>query len=394
MEQKDKKTGFRDFISEEVKIIKNPDFFKITFTPEQIIDRKVTFDFYREVAIFVKYKKPNNLLLKGFPGSGKTVTANFVLREIDEIKDNINTSIINCNDKSSLDVLRVLTKEPSKGNFNTLMINFLEKLDKDTLIVLDEIDRSNKIEKLLYYLSRPTELKKDFDKNISVVLISNNLHWEDNLKDSVRSSLQLKTIVFNPYSVPEIKKILKDRIKFGFVDTKAISQEIIDFISEQCVKERRGDCRVALESVFYSAQIAESQNRDKIEIDDVRKAIKTARYKSDKLLVEKLKDNQLLTLYLVCDTKFNTLEDLHKNYIEVIKNERMNIEKITREMIFHIINYLEDLCLINKKISIVMDNKNIPRRNTNIICNIETNLVVDELIIRGLRLSQKEETKS
>lgn len=386
-----KKTAFRDFISEEVKIIGNPDFFKTTHTPLQIIDRKETFDFYREVAIFIKYKKPNNLLLKGFPGSGKTVTANFVLREIDEIKDNINTSIVNCNDKSSLDILRILTKQQTKGNFNILMLKFLEEIKKDTLIVFDEIDRSNQVEKLLYYLSRPTELKKDFKKNISVVLISNNLHWEDNLKDSVRSSLQLKTIVFNPYSAQEIKRILKERINLGFVDAKAISSELIDFIADQCVKERSGDCRVAIEAVFYSAQLSESNRRLKIEIDDVRRALKTAINKSDKLLVQKLKDNQLLTLYVVCSTKFNTLEEIHKNYVEVIKNEKINVEKITREMIFHIINYLENLCLISKSISIVMDDKNIPRRNTKIVCNIDDNLVVEELIIRGLRLSQTED---
>jgi len=393
MEEKNKKTGFRDFISQETKIIKNPDYFKITYTPSQIIDRKVTFDFYREVAIFIKYKKPNNLVLKGFPGSGKTVTANLVLREIDGIKDKIDNCIVNCNDKSSLDVLRVLTKEYSKGNFNSLMLKFLEGLQKDTLIILDEIDRSNKIEKLLYYLSRPTELKPDFDKNISLVLISNNLHWEDNLKDSVRSSLQLKTIVFNPYSEQEIKKIIKERVKYGFFDSKSISQSLIDFISERCVKERKGDCRVAIESVFYSAQLAESNGRLTIDIDDVRKALKIAINKSDKSLVQKLKDNQLLTLYVICSTKFNTLEDIHKNYTDTIKNEKINVDKITKEMIFHIINYLEDLCLVTKNIAVVMDN-NIPRRNTKIICNIDENLVYDELIIRGLRLTQKELDKN
>lgn len=62
-------------------------------------------------------------------------------------------------------------------------------------------------------------------------------------------------------------------------------------------------------------------------------------------------------------------------------------------MIFHIINYLDYLCLINKTIPIVMDN-NIPRRNTKITCNIDTNLVIAELIIRGLRLSQKEGNKN
>lgn len=353
MAQEKSKSKFRSFISGDVKIIKNPDYFKITFTPLQIIERKETFEFYREIGIFMKYKKPNNLLLKGFPGSGKTVTVNFVLKEIDEVKDKINALTVNCNDKSSLEILRVLTNERSKSNFDSLMNQFLENITEDTMIVFDEVDRSNKIEKLLYYLSRPTEIKPKFDKNISLVLISNNLHWEENLKDSVRSSLQLKTIIFNPYSETEIKNIIKTRIKNGFIDEKAIDKELIDSIASICVKERRGDCRVAIEAVFYSAQIAESHNRKIIEKEDVRKALKLAINNSDKSLVQKLKDNQLLILYLVSSIKFNTLDEIHKSYLETIKKERLKIEPITKVMVFHIVNYLDDLCLINKKILVV-----------------------------------------
>lgn len=389
MAQDKSKSSFRKFISSDVQIIKNPDYFKITFTPMQILERKETFEFYREVGIFMKYKKPNNLLMKGFPGSGKTVTVNFVLQQIDEIKDNIDTLQVNCNDKSAVDVLKVLTDERSKSNFDALMKLFLTGLKRDTLIVMDEVDRSNKIGRLLYYLSRPTEMIPSFNKNISVVLISNNIHWEDNLKDSLRSSLQLKTVIFNPYTKASIMKILKTRIKDGFVNDKAISSDLIERVAEACVKERRGDCRVAIEAVFYAAQTAEAQGRRMIQEDDIRKALKIAISKSDKALVQKLKDNQLLVLYLVCSTSSRTLEEMHKGFVEAIRNEKLKIEPVTKVMVFHILNYLDDLCLINKKIEVTMEN-NIPRRSTQITCNVDRTTVLEELVIRGLRLSAEE----
>jgi Cdc6-like AAA superfamily ATPase len=342
----------------------------------------------------MKYKKPNNILLKGFPGSGKTVTVNFVLKEIDEIKDNLDSIIINCNDKTSLDVIKSLIVQTRKdnlvrGNFNELIKIFLEGIQKDILIVLDEVDRSNKMEKLLYYLSRPSEIFPDFKKNISVVLISNNLGWEENLRDSIRSSLQLKKITFNPYSENEIKKILNVRIKKGLFDSEAIEKSLIDLIAKTCVKKRRGDCRVAIESVFYSAQIAESNDRNYVLREDVKKALGFAIDKSDKVLVEKLRDNQLMILYLLCSSKFNNLEELHFHYIDIIKKEKLKIDSITKVMVFHIINYLDNLCLIDKKVTVSMDKNNIPRRNIDITCKVNAGIVIDELSIRGLRLANE-----
>ncbi len=394
MEEDNQKSKFRSFIS-PATIIKNPEYFKITHTPSQIVERKETFDFYRELATFMKYKKPNNILLKGYPGSGKTVTVNFVLKEISDVKDNITSVIVNCNAKSPLEVMKTLIMQFNKtqpiGNFTTLSKQFFKSLDKDILIVLDEIDRSVKIEKLLFNLSRPTEVVSDFKHNISIVIISNNLHWEDNLKDYIRSSLQLKQITFNPYSENEIKKILKVRIRRGFIDENAIDKSFIDSIAQICVKRRRGDCRVAIEAVFYAAQNAEANKRSNIIEEDIKKALKLAIDQSDKMLVQKLRDNQLLILYVLCSHQKENLEEIHENYMNILKSDKLKIEPITKIMVFHIINYLDDLCLIDKKIVVSLDDKKIPRRNMNITCNVNQGTVIDELSVRDLRLSNEKQ---
>ncbi len=384
-----KKSKFEDIVSAKQTIIKDADYFKITYTPDEIIERKETYELYKELSIFTKYRKPNNVLLKGFPGSGKTVTINIIIKKLKNIFEDIDIYFDNCNDKSSSDILKNLLGGTAKGNIHSLMGQFLDSIEKDTLIILDEIDRSNKIESLLYYLSRPTEIKKLFNKNISLILISNNLRWEDSIKkDSIRSSLQLKTLVFNPYSEKEIKGIIKDRISSGFYDPKAILTESIDLIAKRVSKEKRGDCRVAIETVFNSAQIAESKKRNQIFKEDVQQALKIAINDSNKVLVSKLKDNQLLTLHVISSYEFNTIEDIHNNYIAAIKRGKLNIDNITKIMIFYILNYLDDLCLIEKSISTEMKD-GIPRKSTKIEVQVDKEIVLDELIIRGLRLTRE-----
>ncbi len=383
-----KKSRFREIVSSNKNIIKDAEYFKVTYTPIEIIERKETFELYRELSVFTKYRKPNNILLKGFPGSGKTVTINFIIKELNERFKDIDVLYANCDSKSSSSVLKVLTGDSTKNNFSNLMGKFLDLIKKDTIIILDEIDRSNKIESLLYSLSRPNEINKSFNKNISFILVSNHLRWEDTLRDNIRSSLQLKQIIFNPYSEHEIKNILKDRIKNGFHNIKAISNELLELIARIISKEKRGDCRVAIEALFYSAQLSESRNRNEIIQEDVRQALKIAINKSDKSLISKLKDNQLLVLYLVTNLEFKSLDDLHKGYHDTIQKEKMNIEGISRVMIFYILNYLDDLCLIEKTIITEMEN-GIPRKRTKINPNVDKEVVLDELVIRGLRLSNQ-----
>src|SRR3989344_471437 len=384
-----KKSKFEDIVKVDQAIIKNPDYFKTTYTPEEIIERKETYELYRELSIFTKYRKANNILLKGFPGSGKTVTINIIIKHMEKLFQDIQVFSVNCNDKSSSDILKNLLGGNAKGNIHSLMNKFLDSINKDTLLIMDEIDRSNQIESLLYYLSRPTEAKKNFNKNISIILISNNLRWEDSIKkDSIRSSLQLKTLVFNPYSENEIKHIIRERVKQGFHDYKAILDESIDLIAKRVSEEKKGDCRVAIEAVFNAAQIAESKKRNQIHKEDVQEALKKAINNSDKVLISKLKDNQLLTLYVVSTFDFNTIEDIHKNFVETIIKERLDIERITTVMVFHILNYLDDLCLIEKLVTTEMESGT-PRKGTKIKLNIDRGLILDELIIRGLRLTRE-----
>lgn len=385
----EKKSQFGKFLVKESTIIGNPEVFKLGWIPDHIIERKETFEFYREASIFLNYRKPNHILLKGLPGSGKTVTADFVLDELKREKPEIQTFKANCNAKSEIEIMQTLMQEFYKSSIRELEKSFVERIGVgDALVILDEVDRSSSIDNLLYFFSRPHESFPTFKGNISVILISNNLKWEDGLQVRVRSSLQLKQITFVPYTFKQIKRIVKARVSMGFLNPKAISDELIDFLAEEVEKTRRGDCRVAIETAFYAAQTAEIDNRKEILKEDIGKALKASIRASDKEKITKLRDHQLLVLYAVMLSQGKTLSAVYEHYVNELRDQNPSFKPHSRIMTFHTINCLDDFGLISKKIEILKDQKGIPHRTIRVRSLVDDDVVLDELRVRDLRLSQ------
>ena len=387
------KNKFERYMLKPHFIIKDPFIFKIDSAPPKVIERKQSDDFYRELSVFVGYRKPNNLLIKGFPGSGKTVTVNFAMQELKKIKPDIEIFQIHCYGKSSSNILKFMLKDDvTQKSLESMMMLFLEKLKNDCIIVFDEIDRSDRILYLLYYLSRPKELVPNFNKNISLILISNNFAWEESLPDKIRSSLQLTEIIFPPYNANEIQNIIKQRIKLGFKEPRAISDELINYISQKVVEEKRSDCRLAIEIIFYSALEAESDNEKTINQKHVNSAVKSAIYSLDKQMVTKLDDHQLLTLCATCINHINSVEDLYKSYSSLIKDNHLNIKTKGKVMVVHhYLNYLDDIGAIDKNVDVTMTKDNVPKKSLKTKCKIDKDIVLEELNIRGLRLTENYE---
>ena len=384
-----KKTSFEKYILKEAKIIKDPEVFKMAYPPKELIERKESTELFREVASFINYRKSNHILIKGPPGVGKTVTVRAVLSEIESLNSGFELFEINCAAKASNDILSSLNDQSTqKETFEDGLKSFLSKLDKDALIVFDEIDRSYKIDSLLYYLSRPSEIIKNFKHNINLILISNNLGWDENIRDSTRSSLQLKNITFSPYSADKLKQIVKKRIEIGFIDPKAISEQSIDIICQDTAHKRKGDCRVAIETTFYAAQNAESKGRTKIIHKDITNALKIVINSLDKERISKLKDNQLIVLFCCLLENKRSLDNFYRDYSRCAKSHNFKIQ--SKGMVFHIIQYLSDMGFIDKSHTIEKEANLPPKRIMEIKCKISYDPILNELRLRDLRLSKEE----
>src|SRR3989338_7453555 len=183
----------------------------------------------------LKSEKPSNLYLYGKTGTGKTLTVKYVMEQMIEVahKKDIGFGIyyINCKLKRVADteyrLIAQIGREfgleiPSTGlptdEVYRLFMNYIKKSKKLIILILDEIDQlvEKAGDEILYNLTRlSTELK---DSDISLIGISNDLKFTDNLDPRVRSSLSEEEIVFPPYNAIQLQDILRQRSKSAFRD--------------------------------------------------------------------------------------------------------------------------------------------------------------------------------
>jgi cell division control protein 6 len=80
--------------------------------------------------------------------------------------------------------------------------------------------------------------------------------------------LQCSSVSFESYSVPELKEILNERIKYAFLDN-VLDSDVVGLCAAHAFK-LGGDARVALEVLLKSGRLAERENSRKIEPKHVR----------------------------------------------------------------------------------------------------------------------------
>ncbi|MBU2634637.1 MAG: AAA family ATPase [Nanoarchaeota archaeon] len=387
-DKKKKCKEFEDYLDREKIIIKNPAVFDNAYNPEEIVKRKETYLLYSEVSDFVNYRNPNNLLLVGLPGTGKTVTVEHIQKKMNNIlkEKKIKTIKINCADKTSNQILSFMIGDVTKlTSDNLLLKKFFSNMEEDCLLILDEIDKARGIQKLLNNLSRPKEVQEDFSKNLSLILISNDLNFADSLESYIRSSLKLKTIYFEPYSKNALTNILKERISLGFVNDKSITNILIKFIAEKTSSGRRGDCRIAIDTLFYSAKKAEQDNRDFITERDITLMFDKSIRQIEQNRIAKLTNNQLIVLVACSKSKNKSVEDIQEEYLNL--SGKMGLKQLkSKSMIFYLLNYLDMQNLIFREIKTIVKN-NIPKKEMLISLKVSEDIIMDEFNKRTLNLT-------
>src|SRR5207247_2832538 len=117
----------------------------------------------------------------------------------------------------------------SMGEATDRILDFIQKKKKlHVVLIIDEVDSlvDRTGDDILYNFTRANERISE-GGFISLIGISNSLTFKDKLDPRVRSSLSEEEIVFNPYTVEQLQKILLDRAKLAFSDC-AISNGAIN----------------------------------------------------------------------------------------------------------------------------------------------------------------------
>ena len=340
-----------------------------SYTPSTIPHRE---DQIKQIASILapalKSEKPSNLFLYGKTGTGKTLTVKYVMEQMTEIarKKEIGFGIyyINCKLKRVADteyrLIAQIGREfgleiPATGlptdEVYRLFMNYIKKSKKLIILILDEIDQlvEKAGDEILYNLTRlSTELK---DSDISLIGISNDLKFTDNLDPRVRSSLSEEEIVFPPYNAIQLQDILRQRSKSAFRDG-VISDGVIEKCAAYAAREH-GDARRALELLRVAGELAERNNENVIKIKHIDEA-------EDKIDRDRILDTiktqpkqiQATLLSILSFALSNKLPiftgDVYNYYKEVC--DKCGLKPLTQRRLSDIVAELDMLGIINAKV--------------------------------------------
>ena len=318
--------------------------------------------------------KPNNLFIYGTCGTGKTICAKFIINQLQEIVrkngKNLRVVYINCKMKKVADteyrLFAQLLKElgecvPDTGlPTDVLYRRFFEHVDNkatELILILDEIDTLVKKvgDDFLYNLTRSNqELKKS---HITIVGITNDLSFRDNLDLRVKSSLSEEEILFKPYNAVQLKDILYERVQGGFKEG-AVSDTVLSKCAALAAQEH-GDARRALDLLRVAGEIAERPGemmgaekhidmaQQKIDLDRVTETIRGQPSQSQAVLyaIIKLHDKPVSKGWV--DKRLLT-GDVFNMYANICKAN--NIKPLTQRRVSDLIGELDMLGVITAKV--------------------------------------------
>ncbi len=350
-------------------LFKDKNALTIKYTPDTVPHRDDQINQIGSIlAPALKGDRPSNIFIYGMTGTGKTLITQYVVDQLKEsaASNNININIlyVNCKMKRVADteyrliayLAGLLGKDVPPTGLPTDQVYkiFFEALEENTgvvMLILDEIDAL--VEKVgdefLYTLTR---INQDTDNSkVTIIGISNNLSFTDNIDARVKSSLSDEELIFPPYNAIQLKDILSERASISF------SENVIkDGVIQKCAAlaaQEHGDARRALNLLRVAGELAERQNMDKvtenhvdcaeskIDMDHIIEAVKT-QPKQSKLILKailSLTDKASDCIYT------GDVFDLYVTFCD-----KVGLKPLTQRRISDLIAELDMLSIINTKV--------------------------------------------
>lgn len=254
------------------------------WVPEELPEREEEIDrLHDALSPVARGAAPHNTFVYGKTGQGKTVGVNHKLDHLaDFAEDNdidLNVVRYSCaKDNTSYQVVANLVEQISGdkplGHDTKTVFDYLytelQKLGGTTIIVLDEIDNIGNDDDILYELPRALANGHLEDMWVSVIGISNDFRFRDNLSPKVKDTLCDEEIHFSPYDANQLRAILRRRAEKAFHDG-ALSNEVIPLCAGLTAQDK-GSARQALRYLYKAGEFAASASDDQVVEDHVRSA--------------------------------------------------------------------------------------------------------------------------
>ncbi|MDQ5868767.1 MAG: AAA family ATPase [Thermoproteota archaeon] len=350
-------------------LIKNRKTLTIDYVPERLPfrDNESTM-IAQTLSVVLRGGRPSNLLIFGKPGTGKTAVVKNVIERLKNKADDldmqitvpfVNAKTANTNYKILYEIAEMMgiNKEEKKlqvhftglslGEATDRILDYIRRKNLRVVLVIDEIDSlvDKNGDDILYNFTRANE-RISAEQFISLIGISNSLTFKDKLDPRVRSSLSEEEMVFNPYTIEQLKDILVDRCKLAF-NEYAIPNAAINLCAAMAGRET-GDARKAIDLLRVAAEIAEREGSNCVNEIHIRLAQqKIDRDTNYEILKNSTTHTKILILAIINCKNGNTGE-MYDIYSSLCS--RLEQEPLTQRRITQIISELDQLGLITTNI--------------------------------------------
>jgi cell division control protein 6 len=350
-------------------IIKNRQVLTIDYVPNKLLFRtKESTAIAQSLSVILKKGRPSNLLIFGKPGTGKTAVVKNVIDHLSnktkQLDINLQVPFINAKNSNTpykilyeiAELLGINKEEKKMQVFFTglsmseatdRILDFIKRKSIKVVLVIDEIDSlvNKKGDDILYNFTRANE-RISSEQFISLIGISNSLTFKDKLDPRVKSSLSEEELVFNPYTIEQLKQILVDRCKLAFYDD-VVPSGVINLCAAIAGRET-GDARKAIDLLRVAAEIAERSMTMKISEEHIRHAQKKIDSDSNfEILSNSTLHTKLVILSTIRSKNASTGEiySIYQNFCS-----RLQQDPLTQRRMTQIVGELDQLGLITTNI--------------------------------------------
>jgi len=308
--------------------IKDALVFDLNYTPERIYVRKEMEKIMDYLAEYIVLGIPQNIIVYGSRGSGKTVCIRAALSTLLK-KADCNSFYVSVREHStSYKIYQEISNEKRRGfSISEIREMALKKItNKKTIIVLDEVDFLKDYD-ILYHLSRSTKA--------TLICLTQKTGWYKEINDeSIKSSMQPIHINFKEYNADEIYEILKLRVEDGLYNW---DDAALHMLAGLVVRDNNSDARVGIRACYVLGLLNDWSEKN------IYEAIKIASKEVEEIVISGLKDRDLIILYALA-----ICNETNKAYTMATKNIS-NIEgsTLSKKHFFRILNYLQNIGLIS-----------------------------------------------
>jgi len=278
---------FQKYLQKEPLIV-NKKVLQEHYIPDVLLHRQQQIELIASMLVpALRNEKPSNVFVYGKPGVGKTACIQYIISHLEATAKtngaNLKTIYLNCKLRTVANTEYRVMAELARGmgvevpatglptdEVYNKFIAIVDQKPQIVILVLDEVDRliAKAGDEILYNLTRINSSLKN--AQVSLIGISNDVRFMENIDPRVKSSLGEEEVIFPPYNAIELKEILEKRAIVAF-RPNALAEGVLEKAAAVAAREH-GDARRALALLKVAGEVAERDNSEKVKAEHIDKA--------------------------------------------------------------------------------------------------------------------------